>query len=660
MAASVLLVCLLVGLVSGQMMMTTDSGMGPDMATDDMGGQTDEVATGLPDSTVMEMSTTTTMAPTTEKACTDALGRECFRYKDEDCVGVYETWARANCTLRCGYCPQKLPCVDNINYCSQFGADVCNQEVYGQYMRENCRKTCNFCRAPTDYLVSSTTTTTTPEPTPEITTYNPAAEWCKDKTNCWYYPDEKCVGLYEDWARKNCPFRCGYCPDFLPPCEDKDSSCDGFPEAACTNLTYRAYMRENCRKRCNECTYPGESLTPNTPPYPVTTTTPTTVITPSQRPGGVNPTIDVEPSTPNTGMPPTTTQRVLPTGADCKDKQDCTGLSSEACVGVFKNWALDNCPRTCGYCTGDVQECRDYEECDKLPDTVCTDPTYRAIANTACRKFCKLCTVMAVPTKPIVMGTTEAMMVPTKGQGSGSVTEDQTPSEQPSSEFVSMPTKPAGSQAMTTKTTTVSGGKTHSAHTHKPHATHTHKPHDSHGHGGKTLPTLFPPIPTGDACKDNPDVNCTQYTQKSCEGAYKAWSIINCPIHCGYCGAKCDKNFQMTIPSCCSDLCSCPDHTLTGSVRDATAGNAPMANVSVYLRSCPCEPLTMTADDGSFQIKGVCLKEGGVARFEYPGYASFLRDITDPQNNNNFIANGDMAPLVETTSVSGMTSQGGS
>lgn len=42
-------------------------------------------------------------------ACYDVLGRDCFRYKDTDCVGPFETWARANCSLRCGYCPRKSP-----------------------------------------------------------------------------------------------------------------------------------------------------------------------------------------------------------------------------------------------------------------------------------------------------------------------------------------------------------------------------------------------------------------------------------------------------------------------------------------------------------------------------------------------------------------------
>uniref|UniRef100_K1R8F1 Brain-specific angiogenesis inhibitor 1 n=1 Tax=Magallana gigas TaxID=29159 RepID=K1R8F1_MAGGI len=95
-------------------------------------------------------------------ACYDVLGRDCFRYKDTDCVGPFETWARMNCSLRCGYCPQKLPCVDNLDYCNEFGMEVCHQEQYGQYMREHCRKFCNFCRAPTEYLVSSTLPTTTP------------------------------------------------------------------------------------------------------------------------------------------------------------------------------------------------------------------------------------------------------------------------------------------------------------------------------------------------------------------------------------------------------------------------------------------------------------------------------------------------------------------
>lgn len=654
------LVCLCVGLVAGQMMTTdsgvTDGGMTDDGSTDNLAGQTDAVE--VPDTTVAtEENTTTTSTPAPTEACYDVLGRDCFRYKDTDCVGPFETWARANCSLRCGYCPQKLPCEDDLNYCNEFGKEVCNQEQYGQYMREHCRKFCNFCKAPTEYLVSSTLPTTTPEPTTTTTAYNPASEWCRDNStlNCWYYPDEKCVGAYEGWARVYCPYRCGYCPNFHPPCEDLDSNCAAFRNGSCTDTRYRAYMREHCRSHCNECTYPGQNLTPISPPTPIfISTTPaasTTVNIPSIGPTGGPPAVT---PTLATAGPGSSTSLALPTGEDCKDAMNCSTYSSESCVGVFKTWAIKNCPRTCGYCTG-TTDCRDYEECNKLPEDVCSNPTYRRIAETSCRKFCKLCTVALAPTKPVVTGTTEAMMVPTKAPVSESATGDQTDqatteavsmepsqagSEQPSSEVVSMPTKPAASVATTTS------GKTH--HPHPSHEAHTPKPH-GHGH---TQFTLFPPIPTGDACKDNPTANCSQYSQKSCEGAYKAWSIVNCPVHCGYCGVKCDKNFQMAIPSCCSDLCSCPDTKLSGTVRDASASNAPMANVSVYLRDCQCEALTTTDENGDFLIKGVCVKEGDLAKFEFPGYASFLSsNITNPNNDGNFIANGEMSPLVETTTI---------
>ena len=41
--------------------------------------------------------------------------------------------------------------------------------------------------------------------------------------------------------------------DFKPPCVDLDTNCAAFKDGSCTNLTYRAYMRENCRSFCNEC-----------------------------------------------------------------------------------------------------------------------------------------------------------------------------------------------------------------------------------------------------------------------------------------------------------------------------------------------------------------------------------------------------------------------
>ncbi|XP_048770723.2 uncharacterized protein LOC125676895 [Ostrea edulis] len=573
MAVSMLLVCAFVGLVSGRMtddlimMKTADTGTDGNTdavssTKDDMGSQNDAVEVN----------------DITNEVCYDVLGRDCFRYNDDQCVGPYETWARQNCSLRCGYCAKKLPCVDKIDYCDQFVDDVCQIELYGQYMRENCRKYCNNCRAPTEYLVSSTTTTTTPVPTTPTTPYNPVSEWCQDRLNCWYFPDEKCVGNYENWARKNCAFRCGYCPGFYPPCVDLDVNCGKFTPGSCTNITYRAYMRINCRKTCNACVYPAQNLKPNTHPapmFPKTSTVPTTIKT--RTPGPTETIHPINHITSTIGQVPTTTNIVLPTVEDCKDAINCTGYSRESCLGIFKTWGLTNCPRTCGYCTAST-ECRDYEECDKLPSVLCTDPSYRKFAERTCRKFCNICTEIAVSAKPAVTGATEAMMVPTKPSGLGSyttyvsMTTQQTASEQPSSEPV--PSRPSS------------------------------------------------------------------YTT----------------------GKTCNKNFHgTTIPSCCTSLCSCPDVTLTGTVRDAMTRNTPMVNVSVYLFDCLCAPLTTSNDNGDYLIKGVCLKEGDVARFEFPGYASFLRDITNPQNDDHYVSFGYMIPLIPKTAVaSGVVPDGGS
>nr|XP_022289298.1 uncharacterized protein ZK673.1-like [Crassostrea virginica] len=103
-------------------------------------------------------------------------------------------------------------------------------------------------------------------------------DWCKDspELNCWRYIDAKCLAFYEDWARAHCPFRCGYCPN-KPPCEDTDTSCGSYHHGSCTAPDTRAYMREHCRKTCNECSYPGDDHPPNTPPPGVTIeTTPAT------------------------------------------------------------------------------------------------------------------------------------------------------------------------------------------------------------------------------------------------------------------------------------------------------------------------------------------------------------------------------------------------
>ena len=48
---------------------------------------------------------------------------------------------------------ERLPCVDELSYCQEFGRDVCQQEQYGQYMRKNCRKFCDICKGNHGYIL---------------------------------------------------------------------------------------------------------------------------------------------------------------------------------------------------------------------------------------------------------------------------------------------------------------------------------------------------------------------------------------------------------------------------------------------------------------------------------------------------------------------------
>merc|ERR1712154_132375 len=94
-------------------------------------------------------TTTSTPAVTQQPHpnCTDNDEAKCFSVKNDDCFGMYEPWARANCPFRCGFCAVKPACIDEINYCSQYG-DFCTNPDYSGFARQNCRKFCNMCDLP--------------------------------------------------------------------------------------------------------------------------------------------------------------------------------------------------------------------------------------------------------------------------------------------------------------------------------------------------------------------------------------------------------------------------------------------------------------------------------------------------------------------------------
>jgi hypothetical protein len=138
---------------------------------------------------------------------------------------------------------------------------------------------------------------------------------CYDRiNNCKDYGAQACGSTYLAWAQRNCNATCGFCtPKYSttpPPCIDKLNDCQSYGKSSCYGI-YEPWAKDNCIKYCGYC--PGSGMQVTTP----------TALTTSNSPCGV-----------------------------CVDQLDTCGLLNKDyyCGGSFKNWAIQNCQKTCNLC----------------------------------------------------------------------------------------------------------------------------------------------------------------------------------------------------------------------------------------------------------------------------------------------------------------------
>ncbi|XP_061197993.1 uncharacterized protein LOC133206079 [Saccostrea echinata] len=82
--------------------------------------------------------------------CQDAIA-DCARYGQSSCIGQYTDWAKINCQRFCQFCTPQIktpppPCEDALaapQKCTQFDPNVCTQ--YKPWAQANCRKFCGYC-----------------------------------------------------------------------------------------------------------------------------------------------------------------------------------------------------------------------------------------------------------------------------------------------------------------------------------------------------------------------------------------------------------------------------------------------------------------------------------------------------------------------------------
>ncbi|XP_048747184.2 uncharacterized protein LOC125659539 isoform X2 [Ostrea edulis] len=260
-------------------------------------------------------------------------------------------------------------CSDKLENCSQFGKTSC-RAPYEEWARDNCALYCGFCRGPP----------TTPVP-------------CVDKqTNCQDYGENVCSDpKYSAWVLDNCRYSCRQCSSEQlaiadsktttpppPPCVDTLENCDRYPRSVCSDPKYAPWANANCRYYCRQCTQ--EQLNIADSKTTTTTTEPTTVTT--------------------TG-PPTTPP-------PCIDKVNaCENYGKEVCNNPdYAPWVLDNCRYFCRKCLPDQlviadskttttprPPCEDrINNCERYPKSVCSDPKYASWATDNCRYYCRKCT----------------------------------------------------------------------------------------------------------------------------------------------------------------------------------------------------------------------------------------------------------------------------
>ncbi|GFR58958.1 protein jagged-1b-like isoform X4 [Elysia marginata] len=211
----------------------------------------------------------------------------------------------------------------------------------------------------------------------------PSAD-CLDKVDtCRASGAEGCKGIYEPYARKNCPRYCGYCvnPDDLQKeCKDKIDNCDEYQDDLCTNSFFSIFAEDNCQKFCNLC---------DSGPRPVFTGTTTASVNPGKL-------VDQT----NWAYVFFSDGAVVADNSSCADQVDyCWSEPDVNCFGIYEPWSRVNCPFRCGFCT-EKPKCEDLlTYCAQYDPSTCTDDYYAGWSRKNCRATCNLC---ALPTRPPV------------------------------------------------------------------------------------------------------------------------------------------------------------------------------------------------------------------------------------------------------------------
>ena len=142
--------------------------------------------------------------------------------------------------------PAICPIIANTGYCID--------PTYGEWMAQNCQKSCNTCGYTTPYTTPPRTLSTTSTTTVIVTTTTSSGSdgTCKDTlVNCQILVNNGgCDNqVFGDWVMENCKKSCDACPDVT--CKDiwSEKKCKKMKKK-CQN---KKKVKKNCMETCNAC-----------------------------------------------------------------------------------------------------------------------------------------------------------------------------------------------------------------------------------------------------------------------------------------------------------------------------------------------------------------------------------------------------------------------
>ncbi|CAL4122784.1 unnamed protein product, partial [Meganyctiphanes norvegica] len=149
-------------------------------------------------------------------------------------------------------------CTDSDRTC-RILAEEGECQKHTSFMKNNCKKSCNYCPSEgTPTSLSIPTGRPVPVTTPQATDVTPVSECIDKEAGCQGWAETGLCEINPKYMKPNCPLACNQC---VSECIDKEAGCQGWADTGLCEIN-PVYMKPNCPLACNQCAHAPSGNTP--------------------------------------------------------------------------------------------------------------------------------------------------------------------------------------------------------------------------------------------------------------------------------------------------------------------------------------------------------------------------------------------------------------